>query len=135
MTAVDEVTKIVGISETVRWRKHADRLVTPGAVERVFGHRQQFDVRESHGLDVLGQYPCVVRDRFLLHVRGEEVEGDDPGHDHDEGYQELEEGGENDAALALRERCRPEGALGNVLVEAPVVEVRDPEADDEGRPR
>ncbi len=52
VAAVDKVTEIVGFSEALRRRKHADRLVAPGAVERVFGHGQQLDVGEAHVADV-----------------------------------------------------------------------------------
>ena len=53
MESVDEIAKLVGRAETLRRREHADRLVSPGAVERVFRHGQQLDVGEPHVGDVL----------------------------------------------------------------------------------
>ena len=40
----------------MRRRVHADGLVSPGAVERVLGDRQQFDVRETHVSDVADEF-------------------------------------------------------------------------------
>ena len=77
-------------------------------------------------------FPCRRRLRMS---RVEQVEGHDAGEDDDERDDELQGGGEHDAFLALGERFRAERPLGDVLVEAPVEEVRDPQADDQRRPR
>ena len=84
----------------------------------------------SHGLDDLVR--ALVRDG--LEVVAEEVVGEDARYDDDEGHQQLEEGGEDDAELAFFKALGGQGALHDVLVEAPVEEVGDPEAEQVDRP-
>ncbi len=56
VAAVHEVAEIVRVAEALGRRKHADRLVAPGAVERMLGDRQQFDMGEAHLPDVFDQF-------------------------------------------------------------------------------
>ena len=56
VAAVDEVAKVVGLTEAVGRREHTDGLVTPRPVERVFGHGQELDVRETHVTDVVDEF-------------------------------------------------------------------------------
>ena len=56
VTAIDEVTEIVGIAEALSRRIHADRLVAPRTVERVLRYGEQLDVRETHVDDVVDQF-------------------------------------------------------------------------------
>ena len=48
MAAGHKARKAVGIAESRRRRIQADRLVAPGAVERMLADRQQFDVGKAH---------------------------------------------------------------------------------------
>ena len=97
------------------------------------------------GFDLVGELRIEVRgeggdglgildDGRGLQIRGEQVEGEDAGNDDDERNQQLQEGGKDDAPLTLGERLRAQGPLGDVLVEAPVEEVGDPQADDQRGP-
>ena len=58
---VDEMLKVLGRAEPAGRRIQGERLVAPGSIERVLVDRQQFDMGESHVLDVgreaLGQFP------------------------------------------------------------------------------
>ena len=69
------------------------------------------------------------------HLRRAEVECNDARDHDDEGDDELEGCGEHDTLLTVSERARAEDALGDVLVETPIVEVGDPDAHDEDGPR
>ena len=48
MAARDKAHQTVGIAKPRGRRIQADRLITPGAVKRIFADRQQFNVREPH---------------------------------------------------------------------------------------
>lgn len=86
------------------------------------------------GFEVAAESAGGIAGGFEAHFLGVEVEGDDTGDDDDEGDEEFHPGGEHDTALALGEGGGAERALGDVLVEAPVVEVGDPYAEEEGGP-
>ena len=49
---VDEELKILRRAVAARGRVEAGDLITPRRIKRVLGHRQEFDVREPHALDV-----------------------------------------------------------------------------------
>ena len=63
-----------------------------------------------------------------------ELPGHDSGHDDDERNEELEEGGEDDPQLTLFEAFGGQGPLGDELVQPPIIEIGDPESDDQRRP-
>ena len=52
VAAVDEAGEILRRAEAAGRREQADRLVAPGAVERMLADRQQLDMGEAHVLDV-----------------------------------------------------------------------------------
>ncbi len=52
MHGIDEVGEVVRCAESRRRGEIADRLVTPAPIERVFGDRHQFDVREVRVIQV-----------------------------------------------------------------------------------
>ena len=52
----DEVAQRLRAAEAAGRRVEAERLVAPGAVEREFGERQQFDVGEAHFFDVVDEF-------------------------------------------------------------------------------
>ena len=64
-----------------------------------------------------------------------EVIGQDTGDDDHEGDEQLEESREHDTELTLLQALGSEGALHDVLVEAPVEEVGNPETEQVNRPR
>src|SRR6185369_3545612 len=55
MTVIDEVHELVGLAVTRGRREVTDGLITPTPVVRVFGHRQQFDMRIAELFDVVDQ--------------------------------------------------------------------------------
>ena len=48
MTAIHQKLQIVGRAMPAGGREIAGGLITPGVIERMFGDRQQLDVREVH---------------------------------------------------------------------------------------
>src|SRR5690606_32605334 len=59
VAAVDEPGEAFGRAEPPGWREQADRLVAPGAGERVLADRQALDVREAEVTDIRNE---LVRD-------------------------------------------------------------------------
>ena len=56
MRLADEVAQALRAAEAAGRRVEAERLVAPGAVEREFGERQQFDVGKAHFFDVVDEF-------------------------------------------------------------------------------
>jgi len=60
MALIDEVGEVLGRTVAAGGGIQARGLITPGAVEGIFGDRQQFEMGEAHLLDVghqlLGQF-------------------------------------------------------------------------------
>src|SRR3546814_19066776 len=52
MECVDQRPELFRRAETAGRRIKAGRLVAPGAVERMLGHRQKLDMGEAHLLDI-----------------------------------------------------------------------------------
>jgi len=50
--AIDELHEIVGRAVAAGGREVADGLIAPGAVERMLHHGHEFDVRETHLLQI-----------------------------------------------------------------------------------
>jgi len=87
---------------------------------------------EDLGCGWVGDRLLIDRQMFvgtLFHIRAVEVERDDAGNDDDKRNDQLESRGKHQTLLAFREGGGTKDALGDVLVEAPVVEVRDPDAE------
>ena len=76
-----------------------------------FGDGEDFFLAGVEG----GEEGLVFLDAIVPEFGGEEVEGEDAGDDDDEGDEELEECGEDDAFLALGEGLGAEGALDDVI--------------------
>ncbi len=55
---IDEIAEIFTGAEAAGRRVEAGRLVAPAAVERVFVHRQQFEVGETHPFCIWHQLVC-----------------------------------------------------------------------------
>src|SRR6202022_2802442 len=55
VAAIDEMTKLVRIPKTARWRIVTGDLVTPGTVKRMLGDGQQFDMGVAHFFDIRDQ--------------------------------------------------------------------------------
>ena len=55
MTVIDKITEVIRVAETAGRRKITGRLIAPGTVKRVFGDRQQFNMRETCLLDIVHQ--------------------------------------------------------------------------------
>ena len=55
MADVDEVFQVVGLAVTAGRGEQADRLIAPGAVERILVDRHELDVGEAQILDVRHQ--------------------------------------------------------------------------------
>ena len=60
VTTVDEVSKVIGVPETLRWGEHANGLVAPGAIERMLRYRQQLNVREPHISNIVDKLICEL---------------------------------------------------------------------------
>ena len=52
MARIDERAEIVGRAEPARGREEPGDLIAPGSLERMFHHRHELDVRETHPRDV-----------------------------------------------------------------------------------
>ena len=48
MELVDQITQVVRRAEAAGRRKHADHLIPPGSVKRMFGQRQKLDMGKAH---------------------------------------------------------------------------------------
>ena len=77
MGAVDEAAECLGRAEAAAGREVAGGLVAPGAVEGVFGNRQQFDMGEAPFQDVgdqrIGQL-VVAQERVVVTAPGAQVD-------------------------------------------------------------
>ena len=71
----------------------------------------------------------------LLHFLMVEVEGDDTGDHNHKGNHQFEETGQDETLLTFGEGCGSENTLGDVLVEPPIVKIRDPDSDDQNASR
>ncbi len=70
MALIDEPGEGFGWAEPGTGRELAERLVSPGAAERVFHDRQQFDVGESHAAGVRDQQRCQIVPVIYAHRGG-----------------------------------------------------------------
>ena len=103
-------------------------------------HRVQ---RAHHGPEQRGEHqPANPRRQDLLeHVGigavlvgdllGVELKGHDPGKDDNEGHEQLQRGGQHHALLPFGDALGSQGPLGDELVQAPIEELRNPQAADE----
>ena len=69
----------------------------------------------------------------FIHIRMIEIEGDHTREDDDEGDNQLHKRREDKTLLTFAKALRAKGALNNILVQTPVVEIRDPNAKDQSR--
>src|SRR5260370_12916743 len=65
VAAIDEMTKLVRIPKTARWRIITGDLVTPGTVKRMLGDGQEFDLGVAHFFDIPDQ---PIRELALTHI-------------------------------------------------------------------
>ena len=69
VAGIHQGPELVDCTVPDRRRKKTDRLVSPGAVERVLGNRQQLDMGEPHLLDVLCELDGRLTDRIVVKNR------------------------------------------------------------------
>ena len=84
---------------------------------QVAGDIHRFNGREN---------PFVLLRSLRTEIMAVEVKTQNPGNHDDEGNDKLQGGCENNSLLSLRQGFGSEGSLHDVLVEAPVKEIRDP---------
>ena len=69
MRLVDKSCEARGVAEAPRRREQANRLIAPGGIERMLGHRHQLEMREAHfrriGDKILGEV-VVAQEGIVL---------------------------------------------------------------------
>ncbi len=83
---------------------------------------------------IKGPFLRILARSDLLEVFAVKVEGNDAGNHNHERNNQLHGRREYDAFLSFLQRSRTQNALGDVLIESPVVKVWNPESNDQRRP-
>ena len=87
------------------------------------------------GIFRLADFRRILHFGLFLQIIAVQVVGQDAGNHHYKRDDELEERGEHNAHLAFRQGLGSQRTLHDVLVQAPVEEVGNPETQAKGRPR